>query len=71
MYYLLQIDSLRNATQAVAGEQISMLGLLQKGGWIMYPLYLLFIVAVFVFVERLLAIRKASRIEPNFMKIIR
>jgi biopolymer transport protein ExbB len=71
MYYLLQIDSLRNATQAVAGEQISMLGLLQKGGWIMYPLYLLFIVAVFVFVERLLAIRKASRMEPNFMKIIR
>ncbi len=71
MYYLLQIDSLRNATQAVAGEQISMLGLLQKGGWIMYPLYLLFIVAVFVFVERLIAIRKASRIEPNFMKIIR
>ncbi|HAK12743.1 MAG: MotA/TolQ/ExbB proton channel family protein [Chitinophagaceae bacterium] len=71
MYYLLQIDSLRNATQAVAGEQISMLGLLQKGGWIMYPLYLLFIVAVFVFVERLMAIRKASRIEPNFMKIIR
>lgn len=71
MYYLLQIDSLRNATQAVAGEQVSMLGLLQKGGWIMYPLYLLFIVAVFVFVERLLAIRKASRMEPNFMKIIR
>lgn len=71
MYYLLQIDSLRNATQAVAGEQISMLGLLQKGGWIMYPLYLLFIVAVFVFVERLIAIRKASRMEPNFMKIIR
>jgi biopolymer transport protein ExbB len=28
-------------------------------------------VAVFVFVERLLAIRKASRMEPNFMKIIR
>ncbi len=71
MYYLLQIDSMRNATQAVAGEQVSMLGLLQKGGWIMYPLYLLFIVAVFVFVERLLAIRKASRMEPNFMKIIR
>lgn len=71
MYYLLQIDSLRNATQAVAGEQISMLGLLQKGGWIMYPLYLLFVVAIFVFVERLMAIRKASRIEPNFMKIIR
>jgi len=62
---------MRNATQAVAGEQVSMLGLLQKGGWIMYPLYLLFIVAVFVFVERLLAIRKASRMEPNFMKIIR
>ena len=37
----------------------------------MYPLYLLFVGAVFVFIERLIAIRKASRIEGNFMNIIR
>ena len=37
----------------------------------MYPLYLLLVVAIFVFIERLIAIRKASRIEANFMLIIR
>jgi biopolymer transport protein ExbB len=48
-----------------------MLSLLEKGGWIMYPLYFLLVAAIYVFVERLLAINKASRIEPNFMNIIR
>lgn len=37
----------------------------------MYPLYGLFVIAIFFFFERLIAIRKASRIDPNFMNIIR
>ena len=37
----------------------------------MLPLALLFIAAVFFFIERLIAIRKASKIEENFMSIIR
>ena len=41
------------------------------GGWIMIPLFVLFIVTIFVFFERFLAIRRASRIEGNFMNIIR
>lgn len=45
--------------------------LLSKGGILMIPLGILFVVAVFVFIERLLYIRKASRIEDNFMNIIR
>ena len=32
---------------------------------------LLFVVAVFFFIERLIAIRKAGKIEDNFMSIIR
>jgi biopolymer transport protein ExbB len=74
MFYLLQTDTIQKAVGAVAAstpEKISMLSLLEKGGWIMYPLYFLLIAAIFVFVERLLAINKASRIEPNFMNIIR
>ncbi len=73
MFYLLQTDTLQKAVSAIpaAQEKISMWSLLEKGGWIMYPLYLLLVVAIFVFVERLLAIRKASRIEDNFMSIIR
>jgi biopolymer transport protein ExbB len=72
MYHLLQIDSLQKTVAAVAApEQVSMWSLLEKGGFIMYPLYLLLAAAIFVFVERLIAIRKASRIDENFMRIIR
>ncbi|MDD2794124.1 MAG: MotA/TolQ/ExbB proton channel family protein [Sediminibacterium sp.] len=73
MFYLLQADSLQQAAAgvAVSAEKISLWSLLEKGGWIMYPLYLLLIAAIFVFIERLIAIRKASRIDPNFMGIIR
>ncbi len=72
MYHLLQIDSLQKTVSAVAApEQVSMWSLLEKGGFIMYPLYLLLAAAIFVFVERLIAIRKASRIDENFMRIIR
>jgi biopolymer transport protein ExbB len=54
-----------------APQKISMWDLLEKGGWLMYPLYLLFIVAVFIFIERIIAIRKASSMAPNFMRMIR
>lgn len=74
MFYLLQIASdtahqIQNGVNAV--EKISMIDLLNKGGWIMYPLYVLFIVTIFVFTERFIAIRKAGKIEDNFMSIIR
>jgi len=44
--------------QAVESK-ISLFSLLQKGGWIMYPLYGLLVIAIFVFIERFLAIKKA------------
>jgi biopolymer transport protein ExbB len=72
MFDLLQIDTLQKAAAALpVPEKISMWNLLEKGGFIMYPLYILLAVAVFVFTERLIAIRKASRIDENFMRIIR
>jgi len=45
--------------------------LLTMGGFIMIPLVLLFLITIFVFIERLIAIRKASKIDSNFMNIIR
>jgi len=55
----------------VAENKISLISLLQKGGWIMYPLYALLVVAIFVFIERLLAIKKASALDPNFMAVVK
>jgi biopolymer transport protein ExbB len=55
----------------VAEDKISLLSLLQKGGWIMYPLYFLLVIAIFVFIERVLAIKKVGTIDPKFMLIIK
>jgi biopolymer transport protein ExbB len=57
---------------AAQGEQtMNVMDLLAHGGPLMIPLGLLFVLAVFFFFERLIAIKKASRIDPNFMYIIR
>ena len=50
---------------------ISLGELLSMGGWLMFPLIGLLLVAIFFFVERWIAIRKAGRIDANFMNIIR
>lgn len=55
----------------VTDTKISLFSLLQKGGWIMYPLYTLLVIAIYVFIERLMAIRKAGMIDPKFMLIVR
>lgn len=42
-----------------------------KGGWIMIVLALLSVLSVYIFVERLMMIRKASKVDPVFMDRIR
>jgi biopolymer transport protein ExbB len=66
-------DSLQKAaTPGAQGEHVmNVMDLLANGGPLMIPLGLLFVLAVFFFFERLIAIKKASRIDPNFMYIIR
>jgi biopolymer transport protein ExbB len=72
MINLLQVDTSRLAQSDVNKDgQMSLGELLTMGGWIMVPLMLLFIISVYVFVERLIAVRRASRIEGNFMNIIK
>lgn len=67
---LLQVDSV--STAVAANEKVeSVWSLLSKGGSLMIPLGILFAVAVFIFIERFLAIKKAGKIEENFMSIIR
>ncbi|HZF64106.1 MAG TPA: MotA/TolQ/ExbB proton channel family protein [Chitinophagaceae bacterium] len=78
MIHLLQIVD--TATQAVqtavqtdanGDGEVSMGELLTMGGWLMLPLILLFLLTVFFFFERLMSIRRASRIDNNFMNIVR
>jgi len=42
-----------------------------RGGWIMIPLAIMLLMAVYVFAERSIAIRNAAKIDGNFMNIIR
>lgn len=68
MIHLLQVTA--SPTTAV-DNGISLGEMLTMGGWLMIPLVLLFLITIFVFFERAIAIRRASKIEGNFMNIIR
>jgi biopolymer transport protein ExbB len=54
-----------------APVEMSLWELVQKGGIIMIPILLLSLLAVYFFFERLIAIRKASKSDTNFMNNIR
>lgn len=77
MIDLLQIaDTVQKATQFAAGDSnhdghLSFFELLKMGGWIMIPLAVMLLLAVYIFAERTMAIRNAARIDGNFMNIIR
>lgn len=71
---LLQInltDSI-SANVAEAGElKLSYWQLALKGGWIMIPIVILSIIAVYIFFERYFAIKRASQTDINFMNKIK
>ena len=68
---LLQIDSTKTTQLLSQQATDSVWGVLAKGGLLMVPLLTLLVVAIFFFIERLITIRKAGKIEDNFMSIIR
>ena len=64
---ILQVDSLSTAASS-AGKVESVWSLLGKGGPLMIPMGILFALAVFFFIERLLAINRAGKIDDNLME---
>ncbi|GAB4092345.1 MotA/TolQ/ExbB proton channel family protein [Flaviaesturariibacter terrae] len=74
MFLLQTIDSAARAASATDVNHdgsISLFELLTLGGWIMIPLAVLFLLTIYMFFERLSAIRKASKVDDNFMNIVR
>ncbi|MDR1552492.1 MAG: MotA/TolQ/ExbB proton channel family protein [Prevotellaceae bacterium] len=64
-------DSTAVTATAAATDSMSLFDLAVKGGWIMIVLALLSLVAVYIFVERWLAIKNASKIDNHFMNNIK
>jgi biopolymer transport protein ExbB len=77
MFDLLQItDSLNQAAKLATGDSnhdgnLSFFELLKMGGWIMIPLAAMLLLAIYIFAERMMAIRNAAKIDDNFMNIVR
>ena len=77
----LLLQSLTNGTvaQALPAEavaqpteiKLSILDLAMKGGWIMLVLAVLSIIAVYIFIERFIVVKRATQIEKSFMERIR
>jgi biopolymer transport protein ExbB len=68
----LQASVADTATADMAGEiRMSYWELAMKGGWVMVPIILLSVIAVYIFFERFFAIKKAAQIDTNFMNRIR
>ncbi len=66
------IDSTQNSSAAaVPTPQMNLWHLLLQGGVLMIPLGILLLLAIYFFFERWIAINKASKIDPNFINIIR
>lgn len=56
---------------APASESINLIDLTMKGGPVMIPLAILSVIAVYLTIERYLTLKKASKLEANFMANIK
>lgn len=70
-------DTMASATTNITPEvaptttSLSIWDLCLEGGFIMIPLALLSILAIYVFIERAIVVHKASQYDPTFMKRIK
>ena len=68
---LTQVVQAAPAAAAPVVKELSVWDLTMAGGWLMIPLALLAVVSIYIFFERLLAIRSASREDGAFMERIK
>lgn len=77
MFSMLEIQTVANEFgAAVLPEQpteikLSLFELATKGGWIMIVLAVLFAIAVYIFIERFIAVSRATKYDNSFMERIR
>ncbi len=71
--FIFQVNQTISMILAAApqGISLSFWELAQKGGVIMIPILLLSLIGIYIFVDRWIAINKASKIDPSMMNQIR
>jgi len=69
----LQVDSLQNVPSTGQEGELTMsfFDMALKGGWIMIVLAVLSVIAVYIFIDRFIAIKKASKEQKSFMDNIK
>ncbi|NGF57874.1 MotA/TolQ/ExbB proton channel family protein [Parapusillimonas sp. SGNA-6] len=70
------VDTLNQVQQqaiqlAAPQENLNLIQLLMKGGWIMIPIILLFFLGLVIFIERYITIRNASKTDSGLMAQIK
>jgi biopolymer transport protein ExbB len=72
---LLQTNVADTAAKIAGGvkseSSMSLWDLTMKGGWLMIPIVIMAVVAVYIFFERYFAVKKAAQFENNFIDRIR
>ncbi len=63
--------SIAKTASASSEMSLSFFDLAIKGGWIMIPIFILLIIAIYIFVEKFIALKDASKIDPAFMARIK
>ena len=72
MLLQIAIDSTALAGQAATKVQtLNLFDLIMKGGWVMIPIGILSVLAVYLMVERFITINRASKVDTGFMANIK
>ncbi len=68
-----QVANTVSATAATTPKEdsLSLLTLIMKGGYIMIPIGILSVLSIYILIERYITIRKANKLEGNFMNTIK
>ncbi|MNT10721.1 colicin uptake protein TolQ [compost metagenome] len=69
------LDTVNQAAQqavpVVRDENLSLIQMMMKGGWIMVPILLLLFIGLIIFFERFLTIRKAAKYDVSLMSQVK
>lgn len=68
---MLADSTLLQSTVEAVPQKLNFIDMCVRGGWIMIPLALMLVGAIYIFIERLIVVRQASKEDASFMNRIK